>query len=106
MDTPLDRMFYKKQREGKLTKFDFPRAYFECGNCKNRWQKIIPYPDREKLDKCQSCGTAGAPYHVHLRFDHLYRVEVVRGVIFLIEVIMFEFDIGSKWTFLVWETWN
>lgn len=69
--TTSDLMFYKRKREGTLTKFDFPRAYFKCENCKNMWQKIIPYPDREKLDKCSQCATDCAPYNVHIRFGVL-----------------------------------
>lgn len=65
-DGKEDDKFVKfKQSE----KFWFPRAYYDCKNCKHIWSNIIAYDQQEKQVKCPKCGTDCAPNRIHFRFE-------------------------------------
>lgn len=62
-------------------KFWFPRAYYDCKNCKSIWSNIIAYDQQEKLVKCPKCGTDCAPNHIHFRFALLHSDKKMEKII-------------------------
>lgn len=86
----MDKLFemkFGKSEEGKFVKFKksdkcwFPRAYYDCKNCKNYWKNIIAYDQQEKHVKCPKCGTDCAPNHVHIRSALLHLKKIIEKYI-------------------------